>query len=97
MDHIYSKLYNMSVRGFGVSTQNLEDFFMNSGEVLWDNFVGVFPLDEKHEFLECKLKENFKSKKARYPFTIANTDPERKPGTHWWNFLDTDAKDTLFF
>ena len=27
MDHIYSKLQNMSVKGFGFSTQNLEDFF----------------------------------------------------------------------
>ena len=28
---------------------------------------------------------------------VANTDPGKNPGTHWWSFLDTDAKDTLFF
>ena len=28
---------------------------------------------------------------------VANTDPEKKPGTYWWSFLDTDAKDTLIF
>ena len=27
---------------------------------------------------------------------VANTDPARKPGIHWWSFLDTDEKDTLF-
>ena len=31
-----------------------------------------------------------------YPFMIANTDLARKPGVHWWSFLDTDEKDTLF-
>ena len=28
---------------------------------------------------------------------VANTDLEKKSGTHWWSFLDIDAKDTLFF
>ena len=28
---------------------------------------------------------------------IANTDPTIKPGIHWWSFLDTDERDTLFF
>ena len=46
----------------------LEDFFTNSGEVLRDNFAGVLPSDKIHEFLEGQLKENLKSKKARYPF-----------------------------
>ena len=27
----------------------------------------------------------------------ANTDPHKKPGVHWWSFLDTDEGDTLFF
>ena len=27
---------------------------------------------------------------------IANTDPAAKSGTHWWSFLDTEQKDTLF-
>ena len=55
----------MSVKGFGVSTQDLEDFFTNSWEVLHDNFVGVFSSDKKHTFLESQLKEKLKSKKAR--------------------------------
>ena len=45
----------MSIRGFGVSIQNLEIFFANSGEVLRDNFVVVFPSNKKHEVLEGKL------------------------------------------
>ena len=85
----------MSVKGFGVSTQDLEGFFENSGEVLYDNFVGVFPSDKKHKFLEGELKKNLKSKKARCPFMVANPNLEKKAGTHWWSFLDTDAKDTL--
>lgn len=28
---------------------------------------------------------------------VANTDPVRKPGIHWWSSLDKDEKDTLFF
>ena len=28
---------------------------------------------------------------------VVNTDPARKPEIHWWSFLDTDEKDTLFF
>ena len=47
----------MSVRGFGVSTQDLEGFLTNSKEVLRDNFVCVFPADKKHEFLEGNLKK----------------------------------------
>ena len=35
--------------------------------------------------------------KQKYPFMVANTDPVRKPGIHWWSFLDKDEKDTLFF
>ena len=27
----------------------------------------------------------------------AKTDPARKPRIHWWSFLDTDERDTLFF
>ena len=28
---------------------------------------------------------------------VANTDLARKPGIHWWSFLDTDENNTLFF
>ena len=56
-----------------------------------DNFVGVFPANKKKKFLgEISRKE------IKYPFMIANTDPARKLGIHWWSFLDTDERDTLF-
>ena len=28
---------------------------------------------------------------------VANTDPYKKRGVHWWSFLDTDERDNLFF
>ena len=65
----------MSVTGFGISNQDLEDFFTNSGEVLCDNFVGVFLLVKKYHLLGGQLKKNLKLKKARYPFMVANTNP----------------------
>ena len=56
-----------------------------------DNFDGVFPANKKKKFLgEISRKE------IKYPFMIANTDPARKLGIHWWSFLDTDERDTLF-
>ena len=58
-------------------------------------FVGVFPADEKEKNF-VKFSENMKQKKAKYPFMIANTDPAAKSGTHWWSFLDTKQKGTLF-
>ena len=41
--------------------------------------------------------EEASRKKTKYPFMVANTDPARKPGIHWWSFQDTGEKDTLFF
>ena len=88
----------MSVRGFGVLSQDLEDFFTKLGEILRDNFVGVFPLDKKQEFPEVQLEKNLKSKKiSRYPFIVTNANLQKKPGTRWWSFLNIDGKDTLFF
>ena len=40
--------------------------------------------------------DEISGKEAKYPFMVANTDPTRKAGIHWWSFLDTDEKDTLF-
>ena len=82
----------MDTTGFGVSNAELETFFMNNGRNLSDNFVGVFPTDKKKEFLD-----EISGKEIKYPFMIANTDPARKPGIHWWSFLDSDEKDILFF
>ena len=65
---------------------------MNNIQNLSDNFVDVFPADTKRELLDKISK-----KETKYPFMIANTDPARKPGIHWWSFLDTDERDALFF
>ena len=69
----------MEVKGFEVSSLELERFFKTNGESLSNNFVGVFPADEKREFIN-KIQHN---DKANYPFMIANTDPHNKPGVHW--------------
>ena len=61
-------------------------------QTLSQNFVGIFLADQKQEFLD-----EVNRKKTKYPFMVANTDLARKPGIHWWSFLDTDEKDTLFF
>ena len=42
----------MNTAGFAVSNAELEKFFMNNGQNLSDNFVGVFPADKKKEFLD---------------------------------------------
>ena len=68
----------MDVKGFGVTNRELENFFKNNGANLSQNFVGGFPADQKREFLE-----EVSRKKTKYPFTVANTDPARKPGIHW--------------
>ena len=84
-----------AVKGFAVTTLELEHFFISNGSTMESQFVGVFPADEKEKnFL--KFSENMKQKKAKYPFMIASTDPAAKSGTHWWSFLDTEQKHTLF-
>ena len=40
----------MEVEGFRVSNLELERFFKTNGENLSNNFVGVFPADEKREW-----------------------------------------------
>ena len=79
-----------TVKGFGVTTNELEQFFNSSGDNISENFIGVFPADQKNEFFD--VKENLKQKRAKYPFMVANTDPARKPGVHWWSFLDIEEK-----
>ena len=52
--------------------------------------VGVFPVDQKEEnFIES-------AKGKKYPFIIAITNSSAKSGEHWWSFLDTDEKNTVF-
>ena len=83
----------MEVEGFRVFNLELERFFKNNGENLSNNFVGVFPVDEKKEFIN-EIQHNDKEK---YRFMVAYTDLHKKPGVHWWSFLNTDQRDTLFF
>ena len=83
----------MEVEGFGVSNLELECFFKNNWENLSNNFVAVFPADEKKEFIN-KIQHNDREKCS---FMVANTDPHEEPGVHRWSFLDTDERDTLFF
>ena len=42
----------MEVEGFGVPNLELKRFFTNNGENLSNNFVGVFPVDAKKEFID---------------------------------------------
>ena len=42
----------MEPKGFGVSNTELEHFFNNNRRNHLDNFVGVFPEDNKREFLD---------------------------------------------
>ena len=35
--------------------------------------------------------------RAKYPLAIFNTDREKKPGTHWWSFLDIFPKKTSYY
>ena len=82
----------MDIEGFGLSNFELEHFFKGNGQNLSDNFIGVFPADEKKYFLD-----KISSQKIKYLFMIANTNPKRKPVVYWWLFWDMDERDTLFF
>lgn len=44
----------MSVRGLGVTTQELEQFIRNAAKNISNNFVGVFLADHKHRFIDYK-------------------------------------------
>ena len=37
------------------------------------------------------------SDKDKYPFIIANTDASDKPGVHWWNIIDIEPRNDIFF
>ena len=53
----------MDVKGFGVTNRELENFFQNNGANLSHNFVGVFPADQKREFLDgvSRKKQSIRS------------------------------------
>ena len=37
------------------------------------------------------------SESGKFPFVIANTDANDKPGVHWWSILDIEPKNDMFF
>ena len=87
---------NVSVKGFGVTTSKLEIFFTSNGETTKSQFVGVFPANKKGgNFI--KFSNDLKGNKTSYLFMIANTNLEKKPGVHWWSFLDNEEKILCFY
>ena len=60
-------------------------------EISGTNLLVFFQQIKKGIFGRIKWKRNKAS-----PSWVANTDPERNSRIHWWSFLDTDEKGTLF-
>ena len=59
-----------------------------------NNFVGVFPSNYMNRFID---HASMISNKGKYPFIIANTDNNEKPGVHWSSILDIEPKTNVFF
>ena len=53
----------MDAKGFGVTNRELENVFQNNRASLSHNFVGVFPADQKREFLDgvSRKKQSIRS------------------------------------
>ena len=57
--------------------------------------MGVYSSDSITKYINfCDI---IKEKRAKYQFTIFNTDRENKPETHWWSFLDIYQKKTYYY
>ena len=79
----------------GISNFQIENAIRNiGGDVLKNNFVGVFPSNYMNKFID---HASMISSKGKYTFVIANTDNSKKPGVHWWSILDIDLKTDIFF
>ena len=79
----------------GISNFQIEEVFESIGdEDLLENFVGVFPLNRMNRFINHAAMI---SESGKYPFVIANTDADNKPGVHWWSILDIEPRDDIFF
>ena len=76
---------------------DVEKFFDNeTNDDLKRNFMGVYLSDSITKYID--FYDIMKQKRAKYQFTIFNTDRENKPGMHWWSFLDIYLqKDLLLF
>ena len=60
------------------------------------HFMGVYSSDSITKDINfCNM---VKQKRAKYTFSIFNTDRENKAEMHWWSFLDIyPKKDLLLF
>ena len=36
------------------------------------------------------------SESGKFRFVITNTDPDDKPGVHWWSILDIEPKNDIY-
>ena len=73
----------------------IEEAFEKIGdEDLLENFVCVFPSNRMNRFINhtAMISEN-----GKYPFVIANTDADNKPGVHWWSIIDIEPRNDIFF
>ena len=78
-----------------ISNFQIEEAIAKIGdEDLLENFVGVFPSNYMNKLINHAAV--IKDRKGKFPFIIANTDSSDK-GTHWWNILDKDPKNDIFF
>ena len=76
---------------------DIEKLFDNeTNDDLKRNFMGFYLSDSITKYID--FYDIMKQKRAKYQFTIFNTDRENKPGMHWWSFLDIYLqKDLLLF
>ena len=73
----------------------IEEAFEKIGdEDLLENFVRVFPSNRMNRFINHTAMI---SESGKYPFVIANTDADNKPGVHWWSIIDIEPRNDIFF
>ena len=78
----------------GISNFQIEEAFKKIGDKdLLENFVGVFPSNRMNRFIDHAA---ISDSNGKYPFAIANTDAEGKPGIHWWSILDMEPRNDIF-
>ena len=78
----------------GISNFQIEETFKKIGdEDLLKNFLGVFPSNKMNKFI---YHAAMISESGKFPFVIANTDADYKPGVHWWSILDIEPKNDIY-
>ena len=79
----------------GISNFQIEEAFEKIGyKDLLENFVGVFPSNRMNRFINHAAMI---SETGKYPFVIANTDADNKPGVNWWSIFDIEPRNDIFF